>query len=222
MIKTTFVTLAKAAERLGSDETELLIACIEERICIYGLVQGDICATPWWSNEQGNWIALSEPARYTKAFAMISGDGAKNMLVCGFSIFGGLLEVDGDGVEWNNDGDMSGDGFLPQRAERHLLFMKSVHLDNWLNFSGVPTSGGRMARVPKDGNRDFRSNRLAFLNQASDKFWGNADKNDPATHPSNAQVKEFLEKNGFSGSLAEKGASIIRPDWAHLGRKPDS
>ena len=45
MIKTTFVTLAKAAERLGSDETELLIACIEDRIRIYGLVQGDICHT---------------------------------------------------------------------------------------------------------------------------------------------------------------------------------
>ena len=222
MIKTTFVTLAKAAEQLGSDETELLVACIEKRIDIYGLVHGSISAMQRKLNDKGEWIEVSEPERYKKSFAMISPWGAELMLKQGHSIFGLYLDIDEDGTYWINNGDVEGLDDL-QLAERHLLFMKSEHVE-CLKRYGVMPDGLKKPRphVQPHDSREYRSDRLAILEQAAFKFWANADKNDPSTHPLNCLVKEFLQQKGFSGSLADKGASIIRPDWAHLGRKPTS
>jgi hypothetical protein len=63
--------------------------------------------------------------------------------------------------------------------------------------------------------------KLASLKQAARKFWANADRDDRATHPSNATVVDWLVKRGYTESLAEKAATIIRPEWAPTGRKPD-
>lgn len=65
------------------------------------------------------------------------------------------------------------------------------------------------------------SNKLARMNQAAVKFWGNTDRNDRGTHPENAMVAAWLIKQGFSPTLADKAATIIRPEWAPLGRKPE-
>jgi hypothetical protein len=66
-----------------------------------------------------------------------------------------------------------------------------------------------------------RSDKLAYLNQAAAKFWANANPSDRATHPDNDAVAAWLEGKGYSASLALKGASIVRPDWASVGRKPE-
>lgn len=65
------------------------------------------------------------------------------------------------------------------------------------------------------------SDKLAKMNQASMKFWGNADRDDRGTHPDNATVAKWLEGEGFSSTLADKAATIIRPEWAPTGRKPE-
>jgi hypothetical protein len=62
------------------------------------------------------------------------------------------------------------------------------------------------------------SEKLSFLNQAADRFWGNAKQDDPDTHPKSRVVAEWLETKGYTPTLAEKAASIIRPDWAFKGR----
>lgn len=67
-----------------------------------------------------------------------------------------------------------------------------------------------------------KSNKLASLNQASVKFWSNADQKDRTTHPNNADVEKWLIEHGYSATLADKAASIIRPEWAKTGRKPDN
>lgn len=69
--------------------------------------------------------------------------------------------------------------------------------------------------------RGHISNRLAFQQQAALKFWGNADKNDRTTHPKNRDVIAWLMDHGFSAKLAESAATIIRPDWASIGRPPE-
>lgn len=74
---------------------------------------------------------------------------------------------------------------------------------------------------PASTNRNNVSDKLAKLNQASTKFWANADRDDRATHPNNAKVVEWLVEQQFSETLAEKAATIIRPDWAPTGRKPE-
>lgn len=66
-----------------------------------------------------------------------------------------------------------------------------------------------------------KSDRLVKLNQASTKFWSNADRNDRTTHPDNQRVADWLVKEGFSQTLADKAATIIRPEWAGTGRRPD-
>jgi hypothetical protein len=66
-----------------------------------------------------------------------------------------------------------------------------------------------------------KSNKLAFLIQAANKFWANADRDDRATHPDNATVTAWLMERGYSQTLADKAATIIRPEWAGTGRKPD-
>jgi hypothetical protein len=69
--------------------------------------------------------------------------------------------------------------------------------------------------------REHVSNKLARMNQAAAKFWANADREDRGTHPDNATVTVWLVNQGFSQTLAEKAATIIRPEWAPSGRKPE-
>lgn len=76
----------------------------------------------------------------------------------------------------------------------------------------------------KQGNVGLDKNKpdqLAALNQAFWKFWANANQEDKATHPKNTDVAAWLETKKFTPTLAKKAASIIRPEWASVGRKPD-
>lgn len=66
-----------------------------------------------------------------------------------------------------------------------------------------------------------KSNMLTTLNHASNKFWANVDKNDLGTYPKKIDIVAWLEKNGFSQTLAEKGTTIIRPEWVPVGRRPE-
>lgn len=68
--------------------------------------------------------------------------------------------------------------------------------------------------------RDHVSDKLAKVNQASQRFWGNASREDRGTHSNNAIVAKWLVEQGLSQALASKAASIIRPEWAPSGRKP--
>lgn len=75
--------------------------------------------------------------------------------------------------------------------------------------------------APLPTSRAHVSDKLAKMNQASMKFWGNADRNDRGTHPDNATVAAWLVNQDFSSTLASKAATIIRPEWAPTGRKPE-
>ncbi|GJM17082.1 MAG: hypothetical protein DHS20C13_24090 [Thermodesulfobacteriota bacterium] len=66
-----------------------------------------------------------------------------------------------------------------------------------------------------------QSDKLAILSQASYKFWANADPSDSGTHPANTMVEKFLIDKKFSPTLAKKAATIIRPEGAPKGRKPE-
>lgn len=65
------------------------------------------------------------------------------------------------------------------------------------------------------------SEKLSRMIQASERFWANADPNDRGTHPENVVVAAWLEERGFSMTLADKAATILRPAWAPTGRKPE-
>lgn len=65
------------------------------------------------------------------------------------------------------------------------------------------------------------SEKLATLNQAAHKWWANANPNDRSTHPSKKDVMAWLMEHDFSQKLADSAATIIRPDWAPVGRKSE-
>jgi hypothetical protein len=75
--------------------------------------------------------------------------------------------------------------------------------------------------APTLTDRAHASNKLALLNKAATKFWANADRDERSTHTDNATIVAWLIERGYSPSLAEKAATIIRPDWAPTGRKPE-
>jgi hypothetical protein len=60
---------------------------------------------------------------------------------------------------------------------------------------------------------------LMILNQAASRFWKNADPADKETHPKNAEVEEWLIKEGLPKTYAPQAATIIRPEWATKGRR---
>ncbi|WP_291981951.1 hypothetical protein [Candidatus Accumulibacter sp. ACC005] len=70
-------------------------------------------------------------------------------------------------------------------------------------------------------NRDHVSDKLAFLNQAAAIFWANKTREERSKHPKNADVVAWLIQREYSQSLAQKAVSIIRPEWAPTGRKPE-
>ena len=89
--------------------------------------------------------------------------------------------------------------------------------------SDLPKSGGSLVleNPTTTTDRGHVSDKLTTLNKVAAKFWANADREDRSTHPKNADVAAWLEKRGYSQGLAEKGATIIRPEWAPTGRKPE-
>lgn len=69
----------------------------------------------------------------------------------------------------------------------------------------------------------FKSDKLQILNQAAFRFWAKADRNDRSTHPSKKDVMAWLmeKERGFSKKLADSASTIIRPEWAPTGKKPE-
>ena len=89
------------------------------------------------------------------------------------------------------------------------------------NDSQAESASEKSAFSPASGDRSYYSDQLATLIQAAKRFWGNANRDERDTHPKNSTVVAWLIDHKFSKTLAEKGATIIRPDWAPTGRKPE-
>lgn len=95
-------------------------------------------------------------------------------------------------------------------------------IPEFLNGVPQPKPEPKPAEKPLTTTEPHVSPKLATLIQAARKFWSNASRDDRTTHPNNDEVAKWLVDRGFSNGLAEKGATIIRPEWAGSGRKPDS
>jgi len=103
-----------------------------------------------------------------------------------------------------------------------LLFIVAPELERFKK--GGTSNPVEPERERSKGEKASNSNKpdkLALLNQAFWNFWANATMNERGTHPDNADVAAWLENRGYSSSLAKKAASIIRPEWAPAGRKPE-
>ena len=128
----------------------------------------------------------------------------------------------------------SGKGFYPKDDFFDKTTFTRKELAKWFsnkpftsayNFQGndsqAESASEKSAFSRASGDRSYSSDKLATLNQAAYRFWGNANRDERDTHPKNSTVVAWLVDRGYKKTLAEKGATIIRPDWAPTGRKPE-
>ncbi len=110
-------------------------------------------------------------------------------------------------------------GGLPDDS---VFVVRTTALANFEKNFNKPKQLQEVESMPlADIDRAHVSNNLAILNQAATRFWANADRKDNTTHPINSTVTTWLIQRGYSATLADKGATIIRPEWATTGRKAD-
>lgn len=235
MIETTFMRLSKAADVLGTDEDFLLIAATESRVRLHWLLNRIVHAEKGFYDEPRDpqpdeppyfWVpeefAIKHftyiPLSTTEAAELLKGAATKARASM-------LSEQTGpNGSYWipQTGWAIEGGGLTEDdlRVSRNDVFVKQSDVEK------IKTQGAAILEQPTNNvspthGRDHISDKLATMNQAAVKFWGNADRHDRGTHPENATVASWLEKHRFSATLADKAATIIRPEWVPTGRKPE-
>lgn len=234
MIKSTYIRLAKAAELLGTDPDTLLIAATERSIRLFWLIncivyaeRGYFTLHPkpppdedpvyWVPLEYGHRHFMYIPLDVTEAAGLLRHE----TVVAQASI---LSEQDRDDTFWQPNSGWAVEGGGLSEAElsvtRDIVFVRSADVDKIRDY-GAPPPAGTIKPQPTSPDRSYFSDKLVLMNQAAAKWWAHADRKERGTHPGNAAVTAWLEQRGFSRSLADKAATIIRPEWAPTGRKPE-
>lgn len=69
---------------------------------------------------------------------------------------------------------------------------------------------------------EYLSENLRLMDVATQKFWGarSVRRDDRSTHPKTGEIVAWFIAKGLSRSLAERAASLIRPEFAGTGRPP--
>lgn len=102
----------------------------------------------------------------------------------------------------------------PLPVTKETVFVSQAELSDYL-------------RRPEEGffdvKNEYNSDFLQFMKQAAAKFWGHPTivKLDSSTHPKTKDIEDWFIGKEMSKSLAKHAASLIRPDFAVKGRKPD-
>lgn len=235
MIETTYVRLAQAAAMLDTDADTLLIAAAEGRIQLYFLMNRFVFAQkgyfedlndPSIDKSSWSWVPVEEKIEHFK-FVTLPPEDAADLLIKNAVEWGSnstFLSIEAaDGTSWACD---PGEPLLTQGCQEWRVISKNAVFLSRADVEAIKAAHAtpapdtiKNAPIP---DRSHISDWLALLNQAARRWWANAVRHDPATHPSNAAVAAWLIEKGMTKSLAERAASIIRPEWAHTGRKPDA
>lgn len=225
MIETQHIRLSQAALLLGVDEDTLLIAAYEGSLRIFGLPQQPIHAEKIrydWPEDPEGWPerTVLQSGRCWLEFVAIDSGSLRRCLVgnSATAARSQLTEPDAEGAFWSALDTESDEALTIPRGS---LFARRKDVQDIVDGKAT-TERCATSRGPSILGHSFQSNSLSWLLQAARHHWSNADPDDPSTHPENSVVSLWLRKKGMSKSLADKGASIIRPDWAHVGRKPET
>lgn len=233
MIETTYVRLAQAAAMLDTDADTLLIAAAEGRIRAFWLLNALVEAecgryeeTDGGPDEPPDvWVTCDEDFFHYVLFALLERDEAASLLtqpeIVTRAVW--LSKPDGERNQWRLWGGW-GNESIPEserRITRAHVFFERADVDAIRKGATAKADTFSMT-PPLESIRSHASNWLMLLNQASRRWWANASKDDPTTQPDKADVVAWLIERGMTESLARHAATIIRPEWAHNGRKPDA
>ena len=197
---------------LRIDEETLLLAAAENKIKAWGLLNEHRHAKRYIVDlstleppeivEQRTWHPMFVPmSKFAAGDVLKYGQGKVSL----------LTEEDKHGTVWSDEEE------TPAYIPRHAVFFQRIDINSLLANEHKTTN---VITAPTTSNPNI-SDKLAILNQTATRFWANADRNERSTHPTNSDVIEWLVQRGYTQTLAEKAATIIRPDWAPTGRKPD-
>lgn len=215
MIETTFMHLDEAAAALKIDVRTLVIAAAERRVRLYGF-SADIRETVTFykradgkfDHSGGRRFVEYIPLDFTYIFKL-QANGETGPIHLAY----GLRDLDGNEVELLEDLKENPIPSIP--LSRVFALRQSVR-----------EIAGGAATPPVDQpnavSASFFSDELLLMIQAAHAYWKNASKNDPGTQHKNDEVAAWLEQRGMTKSKAISAASLIRPSWAHNGRKPES
>jgi len=111
------------------------------------------------------------------------------------------------------------------RFAKGLGWVYPIELDSVLSDTSVESEPDKVEDSERleqihQGN-EHRSDKLQFLIQAADKFWSTADRKNAANQPLSEDIERWLKERGYTQTLAEQAARIIRPSWAKNGRRPN-
>lgn len=234
MIETTYVRLAQAAAMLDTDADTLLIAAAEGRIRAFWLLNalaeaecGRYEETDGGPDEPPYmWVPCDENLFYYVMCALLERDEAAELLkrpeIVARAVW--LSKPDAERNQWRPFGGWGNDKNIPEserRVTRDYVYFERADVEAIRN-GVIAKADTHSITKPLESHRFHASERLSLLNQASQRWWANASKNDPSTHPDKAEVVAWLIERGMNESLAKHAATIIRPEWAHNGRKPDA
>lgn len=230
MIRTTYLRPEGAAAILDIEVDELLIAAAEGRVRLYGLVhvlaQSELgryeVDEGSETNESGQsrWLCVkSEFHRFT--FVPVSQSGVINIIVDGsVSITDRLSDEDEDGLIWRLAPELASSDFPPIVVSRQAIFFKRADIEV-IRDQEVQPKAGSVKDLLEPMHHSYLSKKLEALIAAARYWWANADRDDPSTHPDMQSISAWLVDRGLTKSLADKATTIIRPEWAHFGRKPE-
>jgi hypothetical protein len=235
MIESTYIRLSKAAEMLGADADTLLIAATESRIRLHWLLNQIVMAEygfhddindPQADEPRSRWVTedlsikhfMYIPLGISEAAELLKGETTTARA-------SNLSEQEGpSGSYWIPQSGWAIEGGGLSESDLHVtrdaVFVKRADIERILKRGETPAAG-TVAELPSSPSREHVSDKLALMNQAAARFWTNVDRNDRGTHPNNAKVSAWLEKQGFSSTQANSASSIIRPEWVPTGRKPE-
>lgn len=235
MITTSYIRLTKAAETLETDEDTLLIAASERKIRLYWLLNKVVEAELGFYEEAANpgpdeppsWWVPQDFALKHFMYIPLSFDEAAELLRSDVISARANLLSDQFGPNMSfwvpfNRHSILGGGLNKEdlRINKEVLFIKTIDLENIQKQQSTPPIQS-VENNSKHTGKDHISKKLSLLNQAAVKFWANADRNDRETHPTNIEVSAWLQKCGMLETTADNAASLIRPEWAPRGRKPE-
>ena len=234
MIESTYITLRKAAEILDTDLETLLIASSEDRIQLYWLLNRLLHAELGYYNEPDNppldeppffWDAVDYRMMHFKYIPLSSIEAAELLKRDSISARASSLSDKNSNGHWwipQTGWAIEGGGLSEEdlQVTKEIVYVKRMEIET-IRENGVTPVVGSVLPPPFPPNRIHASEKLTRMNQAAAKFWSNVDRSDRGTHPENAMVADWLIKQGFSQTLASKAATILRPEWAPTGRKPE-
>lgn len=216
MLETTYIRLHRAAEFLQIEGDSILVAAAERRIMVYALIAESLSVDVY--DEKGErWGTESDHQPFV-IFVPLD------------FVYVARLLRDGTTGEITHVGSIEDDLYPYYMRPNREFRLASVSTDQVFLRRQAVVKLKEMSQLPPagtvkggEGNEDRAhvSDPLIWMQQAARHFWINANKDDPSTHPGNDQVAAWLQKKGLSATKAEHAASLIRPSWAHNGRKPE-